>query len=315
MATRTDVTVEFETDPRIAEVADPSTAITVQDTVDTLRKQEDQFTKGLPHPKLIDAAGKESLGGGVQVGITASLQNTQLAFEPRTTPAESGTVTTGSGTPLQSALGLTIDFVDNTADFVTANVAPGSLVINFTDRSIADVLRVDSATQLTTRILQNGVTNTYQVNDIYQVFNVVQCNIDGGNLVAVDEDDLEISPVLPTAFTQVVRSASSSATLIPVGGLSPTQQQIRDSMLLAPGGAAASGSIDNILATLPADTVAELNSTTYDGVTMADILQDLLSMAKGRIVESPAGTFTFYEQDNTTVRFVLIKSGNERTRS
>jgi hypothetical protein len=42
---------------------------------------------------------------------------------------------------------------------------------------------------------------------------------------------------------------------------------------------------------------------------------DLWAMAAGRIVESPAGTFTFYDRDNTTPRFVLTKAGSERTRS
>jgi hypothetical protein len=42
----------------------------------------------------------------------------------------------------------------------------------------------------------------------------VQCNISGGNLVAVDEAGATIPPVQPTAFTQIVLANSSSATLV-----------------------------------------------------------------------------------------------------
>ncbi len=41
----------------------------------------------------------------------------------------------------------------------------------------------------------------------------VQCRVSGGNLVAVDEFDADISPIYPTAFTQVLTTASSSATI------------------------------------------------------------------------------------------------------
>ena len=48
--------------------------------------------------------------------------------------------------------------------------------------------------------------------DAYQVFNIIQCTASGGNLVAVNSVGSAFSPILPTAFTQVVLTASSSAT-------------------------------------------------------------------------------------------------------
>ncbi len=208
MVTRSDVNVDYQPSPRVVEVAAPSTELTIQDTVDTIRISEEGFAAGLAFDKVIDAAGKEDLGGGVLVGITANLQNAQVAFEARTTPAETGTVTTGSGALANGFL----TFVDSAADFVTAGIARGSLVINFTDNSIADVYDVIDSTTLKTRPLVNGSDNEFEVADNYQVFNIIQCNITGGNLVA--EDDVsQISPVVPTAFTQIVRTASSSATL------------------------------------------------------------------------------------------------------
>lgn len=71
------------------------------------------------------------------------------------------------------------------------------------------------------------------------------CTITGGNLV--DSSGSIGAWLNPTAFVTVFSGASSSATLIQgSGGL--TQQQVRDSMKLAPSaGAPASGSIDEML--------------------------------------------------------------------
>lgn len=207
MATRTDVSVEYNSSPRVVEVAAPSVEMVMQDWVDTLRKQEDSF-QGMAFTKLLNASGKEDLGGGVLVGITAASQDTLLAFEGRTTPAETGTVTSNPGSPIAGRDA----FIDTAALFQTANVARGSLVINFTDNSIAEVYSVDSETQLTTKTLVNGIGNTFDAADVYHIFNVVQCNATGGNLTAVNTVPATISPILPTAFTQIILTASSSAT-------------------------------------------------------------------------------------------------------
>ena len=215
MATRDDVIVDFEPSPRIAIVDSPSVEFVVQDIVDTLRKREDTF-RGQAETKLINASGKEDLGGGNAVGITAELQDTQIAFEGRTTPAETGAVTTGSSAPIGNSParkdGL-IELIDINADYVTNNVQRGSLVVNFTDNSVAEVYSVISPTTLITRLPSNGATNTHQIGDVYHVFNIIQCELIGGNLVGSDENGDAITPISPTAFTQVVRVAASSATI------------------------------------------------------------------------------------------------------
>jgi hypothetical protein len=86
-------------------------------------------------------------------------------------------------------------------------------VINFTDRSIADVVAVDDLNTLTTKTLVNGIDNTFEVNDFYHVFNVEQMTIQGGNLVGLDQNLDATNAVLPTAFTQVVLTLSSSGTI------------------------------------------------------------------------------------------------------
>lgn len=211
MADRDDITVVQDVSPRYAEIAAPSTEIIMQDYVDTLRGLEDDF-QNMSYPYLIDASGKEDLGGGVLVAITVEEQNMQLAFQPRFTPAETGFATSASGPPDQRNRQT---LTDTAADFVAANVAPGSYLVNWTDRSVSDVLRVISATQLEVRALQNGTDNDFDINDDYTIWNVVQVRTSGGNLVAIDDGApaSTISPILPTWGTQVILTTSSSATI------------------------------------------------------------------------------------------------------
>ncbi len=212
MTTRTDIDLDLFDSPRVLEVRSPSTEMLMQDLVDTARKLEDAFS-GMGFDKLVDAAGKQELSAGKFVGITVAMQNLLLSFAARTTPAETGTVTTNPGSPIT---GRDV-FTDSGALFQTNNVARGSLVINFTDQSIADVVSVDSETQLTTKDLVNGIGNTYDASDVYHVFNVVQCRASSGNLTAVDDMQAAIAAVLPTAFTQVVIELDVSASLVESG--------------------------------------------------------------------------------------------------
>ena len=82
MTIRSDVSVDWSKSPRLLTIAAPSTEITVQDIVDTCRHFED-LSPNSSRKKLIDAAGKEFLGGVTYVGITATLQNAVIAFEAR----------------------------------------------------------------------------------------------------------------------------------------------------------------------------------------------------------------------------------------
>jgi len=203
-----EVTVEHNSSPRVIEVIAPFTEWTMQDHVDTLRVEEHSFT-GMSQKKLLNASGKEDLGGGVKVGITAASQDVLVSFEGRTTPAQTGTVTSNPGSPIAGR----DSFIDTAATFVTNSLSRGSLVINFTDNSVAEVVSIQSETQITTKTLVNGIGNTFDTSDVYHVFNVIQCRAVGGNLTAVNSSQVAISPILPTAFTQVLLTSSSSATL------------------------------------------------------------------------------------------------------
>ena len=84
MTFRTDVTIDWIASPRVVEVAEPSTEITIQDLYDTTAILQARVYNTVFDP-IVSAGGKESLGGGVQVGVTLTLQNAQLKFEDRLT--------------------------------------------------------------------------------------------------------------------------------------------------------------------------------------------------------------------------------------
>lgn len=130
MTFRNDVSIDWSVSPRIVTVASPSTEINVQDLYDTCMTLESQTT-AIDDLHIIDAAGKEELGGGTSVGLTATFLNALLAFDARSGPQ------------------------------------------------------------------------------------YIQCSVSGGNLVALESDlvTYTTTPISPTAFTQVVVTAASSATI------------------------------------------------------------------------------------------------------
>jgi hypothetical protein len=220
MTERSYITVDRAESPRLIEVVGAlsggSDEVIIQDLHDTLNSNT--LTAGDPDDSLdnmdddfmIDSAGKEDLGGGVQVGITSTLNNAQVAFEGNYTPAQTGAATSAD------VSGLTL--TDTSATFITNGVARGYWIINFTDQSVTEVLRVISETVLEHRILRAGINNDWSISDQYSVFEVIQKEIAGGNLVAVDDSDTfplgdDISPVFPTFATQVITTRSASATI------------------------------------------------------------------------------------------------------
>ena len=203
MATRDDLKVLWHLSPRLILVDEPSTNINIQDLHDSLSNLE-QEQPNLIYPKIIETAGKEDLGGGTSVGLTATLQNALLGFQARKVWISEGTATTTDAT------GFILE--DTSADFVADGVSPGSWVVNLTDGSIASVFVLNSETSLQLDILGGGSTNGWTSGDSYKIMNVIQMEIDGGNLVSVDGYGDSQDAVLPTAGTQVVRTSASSAT-------------------------------------------------------------------------------------------------------
>jgi len=197
------ITVYPEESPRYIFISSTENAITQQELLNLCREWEQQ-QENLSYPKLINSAGKEELGGGVTVGITNALQNAKIAFNPVTTSVSSGAATSiNSGTEL----------TDTLATFITDGIEPGAIIINFTDLSVATVLTIDSQNQITHQQLDDGSDNTWEIGDVYKIWNITQCDTTGGNITALDVTETAMPPILPTAFNQVVKTSSSSATL------------------------------------------------------------------------------------------------------
>jgi len=200
---RTDISIDWNASPRIITVAAPSTEFNAQDIVDTLRFEESRVWNA-QYRKLLTAAGKEELGGGTEVGVTITLQNSVVAFEARKTSTSEGTATA------QDTTGVTL--TDSAADFVADSVVAGAWLVNLTDSSVCTVLEVVDLNTLRTDGLGDGIDNQFDIGDSYSIINVIGCDLSGGNVLAVDSGGAFISPVLPTAGTQVRLTASSAAT-------------------------------------------------------------------------------------------------------
>jgi len=203
MAIISGVTVNWVVSPRIITIPDTVNEVTIFDLQDTLLDLEDS-EEGIIWPYLRELSGGEALGGGVTVGYTMELQNAQVQFEGRTTALTNGTNAQAdtSGTVL----------VDSGATFQTAGVARGNTVFNSLTGAMAAIISVDSQTQITHQVLSGGSRADWQTGDDWVIYNNEQCNITGGNLVAVDGVGSSISPVFQSPNTNVIRSSASSAT-------------------------------------------------------------------------------------------------------
>jgi len=207
MVTRADISVLFFLSPRLVVIDAPSAEIAIQDLHDTLKDIEDE-PSSIQYAKLIDTTGKDDLGGGVFTGLNSKLQNAQVMFQRRTTVLQSGTITTAS------VPGVFVAVEDSAAFFIANGVKRGDIVVNRTDFSHSEVLSVESEVKLFVMSPTGGTEDDFDIGESYDVFQMTQCEVSGGNLVAVDTDGITpINSIFPTFGTQVVRTSSSSATL------------------------------------------------------------------------------------------------------
>ena len=68
--------------PRVIEVLAPLTEISIQTLTNEIKDWEDE-PSSLTYPILVKTFGKQTLGGGIFVGITAELQNAKVSFQAR----------------------------------------------------------------------------------------------------------------------------------------------------------------------------------------------------------------------------------------
>ena len=114
MTVRNDFTVDTTISPRVVTVASPETSINIQDIVDTLREWEDELIN-LEQPKILDASGKEDLGGGLSLVVTVKLLNARFAFEARPGPTWVQCEVFGGNLTAVDDVGDPIDAIETTA--------------------------------------------------------------------------------------------------------------------------------------------------------------------------------------------------------
>lgn len=114
MSARDDITVDTTVAPRIITVASPSVALTVQDLLDTLREWEQEMPN-LEQKKIVDAAGKDPLGGGLLVEITITLLDAVLTFEARGGPGYTQCLIDGGNIVALDGAGDAIESIADTA--------------------------------------------------------------------------------------------------------------------------------------------------------------------------------------------------------
>jgi len=134
--------------------------------------------------------------------------------------------------------------------------------VNDTDLSHADVLNVDSETQLTVGMPIGGSLNDYQIGDAIRVISVDSAAIRGGNLVAVDEVNAPILATLPSGFTQVQLEKASASTIVIPDPFPVDVKSIRGSELAA------------ILLGLAAQTMARGTITVVNSATEIEVQFD-----------------------------------------
>lgn len=79
--------MEFDFYNSIITVPDPDTTLDMQYLIDQIRDEEDELVPSFSYPKIADASGKNSLGGGIYTAITVTLlDNWRVMFEARGGP-------------------------------------------------------------------------------------------------------------------------------------------------------------------------------------------------------------------------------------
>jgi hypothetical protein len=94
--------------------------------VDTLRGVIGEPSwNGLDEPYILDASGKEDLGGGVAVGITVILRNARVQFEARLGPTYVQCIVSGGNLVATTLLGASMSPVEP-SDFTQVVISQSS---------------------------------------------------------------------------------------------------------------------------------------------------------------------------------------------
>lgn len=128
---------------QIIEVPKPDTALDIQYLVNQTRDTEDDLWPAMPYAKVMDAFGKQPLGGGIFVGITVVLlDNWRVRFEERDGPdtisciVSGGNLVAESGNPIAPSDYTTVTIAQSSSPTIATpaeNIDLKYLVASLTD--------------------------------------------------------------------------------------------------------------------------------------------------------------------------------------
>lgn len=136
--------LKFFFEQQIIEVPAPDTSLDIQYLVNQTRDTEDELWPAMPYSKILDAFGKQPLGGGTLVGITVMLlDNWKIRFETRPGPdtvsciVSGGNLVAASGNPIAPSAYTTVSIAQSSSPTIATpeeNVNLKMLIASLADR-------------------------------------------------------------------------------------------------------------------------------------------------------------------------------------
>lgn len=136
--------LKFFFEQQIIEVPAPDTSLDIQYLVNQTRDTEDELWPAMPYSKILDAFGKQALGGGTFVGITVMLLgNWKIRFEARPGPdtvsciVSGGNLVAESGNPIAPSAYTTVSLAQSSSPTIATpeeNVNLKMLIASLSDR-------------------------------------------------------------------------------------------------------------------------------------------------------------------------------------
>jgi len=226
--------LKYYFEQQIIEVPAPDTELTLQYLVDQTRDTEDELCPPMGYPKIMDAYGKQSLGGGSYVGITVVLlDNWKVRFEARPGPdtvscfVRGGNLIAESGNPIAPSAYVTVTLAQSSSPTIATpddNINLKYLIASLQDRqkNIGEFIYWDPANGSDA----NGGTTP---NSAFATFSAAQASATAGNYDVIyclaNDSEGEVTVTTPISITKntlKLRGPGHTFKLIPSNSGSDT---------------------------------------------------------------------------------------------
>jgi hypothetical protein len=160
----------FNFSNQVISASSTATIVEVQNLINAVRYAEES-SEGIQYPKIANAAGKDSLGSGISVGITLDLlPNWQLKFADRSGPSyvqcfvQEGNLVGGlSGNPIKSSAFTQVFVIRSAASTLVSSSAVSA--------NISDSDKIDISNKVWINSSTSNITNSVWTNSGTSVLN------------------------------------------------------------------------------------------------------------------------------------------------